>query len=88
MTMRRRATLLLIVGAFAVAGCDADSEPNDGGGNGGDASNCDPSYEGACIPPYEQTGDLDCADVSGPFSVVGSDPHGFDGDGDGVGCET
>jgi hypothetical protein len=21
------------------------------------------------------------------FSVVGCDPHGFDGDGDGIGCE-
>jgi endonuclease YncB( thermonuclease family) len=47
---------------------------------------CDPSYRGVCIPPPPP--DLDCDDVpySG-FSVVGSDPHGFDGDGDGVGCE-
>ncbi len=48
---------------------------------------CDPSYRGVCIPPYPP--DLDCADVSSSgFSVVGSDPHGFDGDGDGVGCES
>jgi micrococcal nuclease len=48
---------------------------------------CDPSYRGICITPPPP--DLDCDDVpySG-FSVVGSDPHGFDGDGDGVGCET
>lgn len=46
---------------------------------------CDPNYEGACVPdvPY----DLDCADIDGPVYVVGSDPHGFDGDNDGVGCE-
>ena len=48
---------------------------------------CDPSYRGVCIPPYPP--DLDCDDVpSSDFSVVGSDPHGFDGDGDGVGCES
>jgi micrococcal nuclease len=48
---------------------------------------CDPSYRGVCIPPPPP--DLDCDDVpySG-FGVVGSDPHGFDGDRDGVGCET
>ncbi len=48
-------------------------------------SNCDPNYRGACVPnvPY----DLDCADIDGPVYVVGRDPHGFDGDGDGVGCE-
>ncbi len=49
---------------------------------GGD---CDPNYGGACVPvvPY----DLDCADVDGSVYVLGTDPHGFDGDGDGVGCE-
>lgn len=49
-------------------------------------SNCDVSYPGVCIPPPPP--DLDCADVpySG-FAVRGADPHGFDGDGDGVGCE-
>jgi endonuclease YncB( thermonuclease family) len=47
---------------------------------------CDPSYRGVCIPPYPP--DLDCDDVPSGFSVVGSDPHGFDGDRDGVGCES
>ena len=37
------------------------------------------------LPPYPP--DLDCADVDGPISVVGSDPHGLDRDGDGVACE-
>jgi micrococcal nuclease len=50
------------------------------------ASNCDPSYPGVCIPPYPP--DLDCGDISyRQFQVVGSDPHGFDGDHDGIGCE-
>lgn len=50
--------------------------------------NCDPSYPGVCIAPYSSVGDLDCADVPYTnFRVVPPDPHGFDGDGDGVGCE-
>jgi len=58
-----------------------------GGWGGGGASGCDPSYPTVCIPPYPP--DLDCADVSyTDFAVAGSDPHGFDGDGDGVGCES
>jgi micrococcal nuclease len=61
----------------------SEPEPETAGGGGG---NCDPSYPGVCIavsPP-----DLDCADVPYTnFEVTGSDPHGFDGDRDGVGCE-
>lgn len=38
-----------------------------------------------CIHPYPP--DLDCADVNGPIRVTGSDPHGLDGDGDGIACE-
>ncbi|MDP2710362.1 MAG: excalibur calcium-binding domain-containing protein [Solirubrobacteraceae bacterium] len=48
------------------------------------ASNCDPNYSG-CVPPYPP--DVNCADVSGPVQVLGSDPHGLDRDGDGIGCE-
>ena len=47
---------------------------------------CDPNYEGACVP--EVGVDLDCKDISGAVTVVGSDHHRFDGDGDGVGCES
>jgi hypothetical protein len=59
------------------------SEPESSSGS----ANCDPSYPDFCIssPPP----DLDCPDVSGKrFTVSGSDPHGFDRDGDGVGCES
>jgi micrococcal nuclease len=56
----------------------------DGGSAGG--GNCDPSYSGVCIPPYPP--DLDCGDIAFTnFQVTGSDPHGFDGDNDGIGCE-
>jgi hypothetical protein len=49
-------------------------------------SNCDPSYPTICIPVG--IGDLDCGEIPyRRFTVVGSDPHRFDGDNDGVGCE-
>ena len=48
---------------------------------------CDPSYPDVCIPPYPP--DLDCGEISyRNFRVTGSDPHGFDGDKDGIGCES
>lgn len=52
-----------------------------------DDGGCDPSYPDVCIPPPPR--DLDCGDISHRrFRVVGADPHRFDGDHDGVGCET
>jgi hypothetical protein len=40
-----------------------------------------------CIPPYPP--DLNCEDVPYKnFEVTGSDPHGFDRDNDGIGCES
>lgn len=45
------------------------------------------SYPDVCIPRYPP--DLDCGEVSfRRFRVLPPDPHGFDRDGDGVGCET
>jgi hypothetical protein len=39
------------------------------------------------IPPPPP--DLDCPDINGSnFTVQGTDPHGFDADNDGVGCES
>lgn len=50
------------------------------------SGDCDPNYEGACIPVG--VGDIDCPEAPGSnFRVVGSDPHRFDADGDGVACE-
>jgi hypothetical protein len=52
----------------------------------GDAR-CHGSYPTVCIPPPPP--DLDCPQVPHRrFRVVGSDPHGFDGDHDGIGCES
>jgi micrococcal nuclease len=50
------------------------------------SASCDGNYEDACVPVSST--DLDCADVGAHrFRVVGNDPHGFDGDGDGIACE-
>ena len=50
-------------------------------------NNCDPSYPDVCIPVYPP--DLDCGEISYKnFKVLQPDPHGFDGDKDGIGCES
>ena len=49
--------------------------------------NCHSSYPSVCIPPPPP--DLDCGEIPyRRFRVVGADPHRFDGDRDGVGCES
>ena len=48
---------------------------------------CDPSYPDICIPPPPPI--LSCDDVeASDFEVQPPDPHHFDADSDGVGCET
>jgi hypothetical protein len=48
--------------------------------------NCDRAYPTECIPMYPP--DLDCEDIpSRNFEVLQPDPHGFDADKDGIGCE-
>lgn len=50
------------------------------------ATPCDPAYPGVCIAPPPP--DLDCADVPfRRFEVLAPDPHNFDADGNGIGCE-
>ena len=47
---------------------------------------CDPSYPSVCIPPYPP--DLDRGQITfRRFVVLRPDPHGFDRDRDGIGCE-
>ncbi len=49
--------------------------------------NCDPSYPTVCIPPPPP--DLDCGDITfRRFQVLQPDPHHFDSDKDGIGCES
>ena len=59
-------------------------QPSEGG-------DCAPSYPDFCIPPPPP--DLDCGDVSQKrftvrWDVPDPDPHGFDHDRDGIGCES
>ena len=47
---------------------------------------CDPNYAGACIPRLPP--DLDCGEIPDRnFASVGTDPHNFDVDHDGIACE-
>lgn len=49
-------------------------------------NDCDPSYPTVCIPSPPP--DLNCDDIPFKrFEVLPPDPHGFDGNNDGVGCE-
>ena len=51
------------------------------------ATECDPAYPTVCIPSPPP--DLDCKDITfRRFTVLPPDPHRFDGDHDGVGCES
>jgi hypothetical protein len=51
------------------------------------ADSCDPSYPTVCIPPPPP--DLDCGDIPHRrFAVRAPDPHRFDNDNDGIGCES
>jgi hypothetical protein len=53
----------------------------------GGTDNCHPSYPGVCIPPPPP--ELDCKDISyRHFQVLPPDPHNFDRDSDGIGCES
>lgn len=63
----------------------AAARPSDSGSGSG-SGKCDPAYPGVCIasPPP----DLDCRDVPfKDFRVLPPDPHRFDREGDGRGCE-
>jgi len=69
-----RVVLLVLIMGAVLAGC-------------GVLGNCDGSYPDVCIPKAPP--DLDCDDITHRnFRVEGSDPHRFDGDADGIGCES
>jgi micrococcal nuclease len=51
------------------------------------SGHCSPAYPGVCIPPPPP--DLDCPQISHRrFQVLPPDPHRFDSDADGIGCES
>jgi hypothetical protein len=48
---------------------------------------CDPAYPTVCIPPPPP--DLNCGDIPFTnFTVLAPDPHNFDGNNDGIGCQS
>jgi hypothetical protein len=79
--VRRLALGLLLGGAFLTGGMSSAPVAAQ--------TSCDwESYPDFCIPPIWESGDLDCADIAGSwFTVNQPDPHYFDGDLDGYGCE-
>jgi hypothetical protein len=86
-TKRRKAASFLIfvaIGGVAIGTTAALlSRPS---GPGATGSNCSPSYPDVCIAPPPS--DFDCGDIPyRNFRVLPPDPHGFDRNGDGVGCE-
>lgn len=56
------------------------------GGEAARTKECDESYPDVCIPPAPPP--LDCTEISHQrFQVLPPDPHGFDPDDNGIGCE-
>ncbi len=53
---------------------------------GAPVATCSPAYPSVCVPPPPPV--LGCSQVGvRNFKVLPPDPHHFDGDGDGIGCE-
>ena len=71
--------LLITLPFIFLSSTQTSADNNDG--------DCDSSYPDTCIPSPPP--DLNCGDISDKrFEVVPPDPHGFDRDGDGIGCES
>jgi hypothetical protein len=73
-----------VLGFACLSGAKPPPPPPSGG-------KCAASYPTVCIPPPPP--DLDCGDISYRdfrvrWDVADPDPHRFDGNGDGVGCES
>ncbi len=71
---------------FRRVGASASNQPSSSKPASAPQQNCSGAYPGVCIPPGPP--DLNCPDISyRNFKVLPPDPHGFDRDSDGVGCE-
>ena len=81
--MARRVVMVSTLSAVLLGGIAATGAPQVS------AQSCDPSYPDFCIQPPYEVGDLDCYQIAGAyFTVYQPDPHGFDADYDGYGCES
>ena len=77
-------TVLMTIGLLALPSTMLNELQIDATTDNGD---CDSSYPDTCIPSPPP--DLNCGDIPNKnFKVTGNDPHGFDRDGDGIGCES
>jgi hypothetical protein len=80
----RRLAFSLVLGSALVGGVALGAAPTS-------AQSCDPSYPDLCLAAYP---DLDCGDIGYSLtvlhdpSITAYDPHGFDADFDGIGCES
>jgi hypothetical protein len=77
--------------SFSGRCADAPAPPPPPPGPPPPSGNCAASYPDFCIPPPPP--DLNCADIpqrqfTVRWDVPDPDPHGFDGDRDGIGCES
>lgn len=73
-------------GLWAACGSSHSAPLNQSGVSPTQSNNCDVSYPTVCIPEYAP--DLDCGQITYKrFAVRQPDPHRFDADGDGIGCE-
>ena len=71
--------LLITLPFIFLSSTQTNADNNDG--------DCDSSYPDVCIRPYPP--DLNCDDIPKKnFDVLPPDPHGFDRDEDGIGCES
>jgi micrococcal nuclease len=72
--------------AFGAPATDQPAAPAPAAPAGNVTGACDPSYPTLCLPASP---DLNCGDIPDRrFPVVPPDPHRFDGDHDGLGCES
>ena len=71
--------------------CSSPLDTTEGSAPSPPPKNCAASYPDVCIPPPPP--DLDCKDIPYRnfrviYNVPAPDPHHFDGDHDGIGCES
>ena len=87
-TIRNAIPLLTTPTPSSIAGRTATATPAPGKPTLGVPATgiCSQAYPTVCIPPPPP--DLDCADIQYKrFKVLPPDPHRFDADRDGIGCE-
>jgi micrococcal nuclease len=85
---RQNAAIATGVGKWGACGNGVVGEPGEAMGIAAGVA-CNPAYPTMCIPSVADAGgDHDCRDIPyRRFVVLPPDPHKFDGDGNGTGCE-